>query len=155
MRSHFPGELGIGIGTWNEEALVNSDTIGGFCPRRAGVTAAAVRGEAYEHPPGELFEHLPRGEGGLRPARFPFAIVRVGKETRYEAAIPWKSLPRMHPEAGCRPALALVVNEGDGGGRGRLGWQAGIAADKDPALFGQVTLTASSANVSRDQSRRE
>lgn len=74
------------------------------------------------------------------PGTFPVTVRREGTETTYELAIPWKVLGIKQARAGDWLGLGLVINEDDGGGRGWLGWHAGIATDKNPALYGQIVL---------------
>ena len=75
------------------------------------------------------------------PAVFPAAVRREGTRTLYEVAIPWSSLGLRDAQAGMWLGLGLVLNEADEGPRGWLGWHAGIATDKNPALYGQIVLT--------------
>lgn len=74
------------------------------------------------------------------PGSFPVSVRREGTITTYDVAIPWKLLGIKQAKAGDWLGLGLVVNEDDGGGRGWLGWHAGIATDKNPALYGQIVL---------------
>ncbi len=74
------------------------------------------------------------------PGSFPVAVRREGTTTIYDVAIPWKLLGIKQAKVGDWLGLGLVVNEDDGGGRGWLGWHAGIATDKNPALYGQIVL---------------
>ncbi|MBI2302241.1 MAG: hypothetical protein HYU66_25340 [Armatimonadetes bacterium] len=74
------------------------------------------------------------------PVDLPLAVVRGDGVTVYELAIPWSRLSGIKPVAGTWFGLGLVVNEQDTAERGWYGWHAGIAGDKDPSQFGQVTL---------------
>lgn len=62
-------------------------------------------------------------------------IQRQGKETIYEAAIPWKELAPISPQN--KPfRFSLVVNDNDGSGReGWIEWGEGIAEDKAVSKF--------------------
>jgi len=64
------------------------------------------------------------------------AAKRVGNDTIYEAAIPWKELGIQSPQAGKVMAINFVVNDNDG--QGRLYWMGlmpGIAEKKQPGVY--------------------
>ncbi len=65
---------------------------------------------------------------------------RIGDETIYKIAIPWKTLNVAAPTAGMDLKLSVLVNDRDAGGRHWLEWYSGIAAGKEPALYGRAVL---------------
>jgi len=104
---------------------------GSYCELGVALAGGSVQRWAWRALPGQ-----PTGE-----LSFPCAIVRAEGETRYEMAIPRSMLGPIRLAPGAVIGLGLCVNEQDSAGRGYYGWHAGIASDKDRALFGQVTLS--------------
>jgi hypothetical protein len=86
-----------------------------------------------------------RYDGALPKGEVPgaqIAVRRVGTETRYEAAIPWKEInPAFRPTEGQTISLAFTIDDNDEGTSGRRGmsWFS-LATTKNPAAFGDVTL---------------
>jgi hypothetical protein len=77
------------------------------------------------------------------PVDWPAAVVRADDgHTRYEISIPWADIagPGARLARETWLGLGILVNEDDGAGRGWIGWHRGIASDKNPALYGQITL---------------
>lgn len=101
-----------------------------YCEYTVGLGEAGTQLWAHRN-----FTGMPTG-----PLALPAAVVRTGGLTCYELAIPWQELPELEPEEGTWLGFGLVLNDDDGEGRGWLGWHHGIASDKSPSLFGQVTL---------------
>lgn len=77
------------------------------------------------------------------------AVTRVEGGLRYEAALPWKTVGRAAgPPKDGRLGFALAVNDMDAPTQldpKAIGLFNGISPDKNPALFGIVALTATSA----------
>jgi hypothetical protein len=89
-----------------------------------------------------------RYDGNLPQGAVPGAKIaakRVGNQTFYEAAIPWNEIVRgFKPHLGQTISLGWWIDDRDGGsdiGQRRIAWFAG---EKDPALFGDLTLVGAS-----------
>ena len=85
--------------------------------------------------------HAPEGgkTGLVEGAKL--AVKREGDFTIYEASIPLASLAPLKPALGKTVGFALVTNDDDGEGRkGWLEWNTGIAMEKNPGLFGDITF---------------
>lgn len=87
----------------------------------------------------------------LTASEAQLAVTRTDHGLRYEAMLPWKSLGRAAgPPPSKRLGFALAVNDMDDGKQldpKALGLFAGVAGDKNPALFGGVALTATTAPI--------
>jgi hypothetical protein len=79
-----------------------------------------------------------RRTGRVRSVRL--AIERMGDETIYEAAIPWRELAPMPRRAGHRFGVAVQVNDEDGMGRAVVEWGGGISGPKSARLFNNARL---------------
>ncbi len=111
--------------------------------------SAAGPGDIYEigmalTPKGpQVFSWLaPAGRptGLIKNARL--AVKRKDDLTIYQAAIPLTELSPLKPAIGKTVGFALVLNDDDGEGRkGWLEWNTGIAMEKTPSTFGDITFT--------------
>ncbi len=69
-------------------------------------------------------------------------VKRSGVKTIYQAAIPLADLAPLKPKAVKTVGFALVLNDDDGTGRKSwLKWNSGIALEKTPYTFGDITFT--------------
>jgi len=74
-----------------------------------------------------------KGVGLLKAARLE--VKQEGKETTYEASIPWKELAPIAPKDKAF-SISILVNDDDGKGcKGWIEWGAGIGAGKNPSRF--------------------
>ena len=89
-----------------------------------------------------------RYDGSLPKGDVPSArivVKRIGTETVYEAAIPWKELAaEFTPALGQTISIAFTFDDHDGGDSGRrcLSWFS-LVSEKNAADFGDIVLTGS------------
>lgn len=81
-----------------------------------------------------------RNTGLIESAKL--VVKREGKLTIYQARIPLSELAPLKPKPGKTVGFALVLNDDDGEGRkGWLEWNSGVAMEKTPYLYGDITFT--------------
>jgi hypothetical protein len=81
-----------------------------------------------------------RKTGLIKNARL--VVKRQGNLTIYQAAIPLSELAPLKPKPGKTVGFALVLNDDDGQGRkGWLEWNTGVAMEKTPYTYGDITFT--------------
>lgn len=78
--------------------------------------------------------------GPIKSAKL--SVKREGTSTVYKCAIPLSELQPLRPQIGKTVGFALVLNDNDDAGRkGWLEWNTGIAMEKVPSLYGDITFT--------------